>query len=81
MQSSVICPSGLKAKCWPCKLHISGSNPSMGRFFIFLNFVIFKLLITFLGELGRSTIFNILMYMPIGNYHINKKFQLSPALF
>ena len=36
--------------------------------------------VTFFRENEGSTNFHILMYMPIGSYHINKKFRLSPAL-
>ena len=68
------------AKRRPCNLMIEGSRPIAACFFIFSNFMFFKLLISFLRELARSTKFQISIYMSIRSYHININFRLSRAL-
>ena len=50
-------------------------------FLIFLQFILFKLLITSLGEFGRSTNFHILIFMSIRSYIININSGVRWSLF
>ena len=66
----------------PCKLRDPCSNLIETRTFLFFcNFIFFKLAVSFLRDLARSTNFHILIYMSIRSYYINKKLVRTWALF
>ena len=71
---------GVVVSILSCQSKGPGFKPHTKPFLTFFNFMFFKMPITFFSKLEGSTNFHILIYMPIGSYHINKKFRLSPAL-
>ena len=60
---------------------VVSSNLAGAVFFIFFNFFIFELTITFSSGFEGSTNFHILMHMPIGSYHININSGVTWILF
>ena len=73
-------PYGVMDKALSCGVEGPRFKSDTSHFLFFSIFSKFKMAITSLGELGRTTNFLILIYMAIGSYHINKNFRLSPAL-